>query len=252
MQPLSLHNKEIQANRKNWQKKPLLRKVYKDFYLELKKWLAHSQAGGTVEIGSGIGQVKQAIPDCLSTDLFPNPWIDRVENIYSLNFSDQSLDNLILFDVLHHLKYPNIAFGEISRVLRTGGRALIFEPDMSLLGLLVYGLLHKEPLGWKEDIFKTAPKDFDPDDLGYFAAQSFCYRIFISSNGHGLFKNFSLVTTQRISSLAYLASGGFSGPQLYPLKLYPVLKSLDKFLSSFPALFSARMLVVLEKKQSNL
>jgi hypothetical protein len=46
------------------------------------------------------------IPECVTTDIFPNPWLDRVENAYALNFADASVGNLILFDVFHHLEFP--------------------------------------------------------------------------------------------------------------------------------------------------
>jgi hypothetical protein len=47
--------------------------------------------------------------------------------------------------------------------------------------------------------------------------------------------------------MAYLASGGFSKPQLCPMALYPCLRWLDAHLSRMPSLFAVRLLVVLEK-----
>jgi len=54
-----------------------------------------------------MGSIKEVIPDCVTTDLFPNPWLDRQENAYHLGFADGSVSNLILFDVWHHLRYPD-------------------------------------------------------------------------------------------------------------------------------------------------
>ena len=81
------------------------------------------------------------------TDLFPNPWIDRVESAYNLSFSDNSISHLILFDVWHHLEYPVNALKEAHRVLTSGGTLIIMEPAMSVLGRIVYGKFHHEPLG---------------------------------------------------------------------------------------------------------
>ena len=71
--------------------------------------------GSVVELGSGIGNIKEVIPKCLCTDLFPNPWLDYVENAYALSFGSASVSNLILFDVFHHLKYPGTALQEFHR-----------------------------------------------------------------------------------------------------------------------------------------
>jgi len=87
------------------------------------------------------------IPDCVRTDLFPFPWIDRVENAYRLSFGDETLANLFMVDVFHHLRYPGAALQEFWWVLRVGGRLILLEPALSILGYLIYGLLHPEWIG---------------------------------------------------------------------------------------------------------
>ncbi|MCX7991991.1 MAG: methyltransferase type 11, partial [Proteobacteria bacterium] len=57
-----------------------------------------------------------------------------------------------------------------------------------------------------------------------------------------------LIRLERLSAISYVLSGGYSGPQLYPIKLYEPVKFLEKILDKFPSLFATRMLVVLEKK----
>ncbi len=92
-----------------------------------------------MEIGSGIGNIKHTIPHCLRTDLFPTKDIDQVENVYQLSFSDNSVSDLILFDVFHHLRYPGSALKEFQRVLLPNGRVIIFDPFVhSMLGFIVY------------------------------------------------------------------------------------------------------------------
>ena len=144
--PLQEHNIEIQKNLQLWKKKPLLRKVYADFYQTIAHHLRQDLNGLTIEIGSGTGNIKDAIPTCIRTDLFPNPWVDRVENAYILSFMDASVATLILFDVFHHLRYPGTAIQEFHRVLVPGGRVIIFDPFISLAGRLIYGFFHHEPI----------------------------------------------------------------------------------------------------------
>ena len=132
-----------------------------------------------VELGSGLGNIHEVIPNCLRTDLFPNPWIDQIENAYQLSFADESVSDLILTDVFHHLKYPGTALKEFSRVLRKGGRVIMLEPCMSALGLLVYGILHDEPIAVTKEIEWDAPEDWSPEQIDYYAAQGNASRIFL-------------------------------------------------------------------------
>lgn len=73
------HNIEIQQNRESWAGRPLLRKVHSQFHREISHRLKPNQPGLIVELGSGIGSIKEHIPQCMTTDIFPNPWLDRVE-----------------------------------------------------------------------------------------------------------------------------------------------------------------------------
>jgi len=118
---ISSHQDQILENEELWKGKPLLRELYRGFHELIAQNLSRRPGGAIVELGSGIGSIKQVIPECLCTDLFPNPWIDRVENAYALSFADGTVSDLILFDVFHHLRYPGAALQEFRRVLMPGG-----------------------------------------------------------------------------------------------------------------------------------
>ena len=64
----------------------MLQRAYRDFHRRIATHLDPSIAGKIVELGSGIGNIRDVIPNCLRTDLFANPWIDQVENAYNLTF----------------------------------------------------------------------------------------------------------------------------------------------------------------------
>lgn len=240
------HTHEIHRNREAWRRKPLLREVYRDFHRLIDSRLC--QEGLTVELGSGIGSIKQTIPRCITTDIFPHPWIDRQENAYRLSFADQSVANLILFDVWHHLEFPGTALAEFRRVLRPGGRLIVFEPGMGLLGRLIYTLAHHEPVAFRQPVQWFAPPDFPVDDPPYFAAQSRAHRLIIQGQQKEQLAGWKVRETRPLASMAYLASGGFSKPSLCPLLLHPCLRLLDAVLSRIPSLFAVRLLVVLEKE----
>ena len=74
--PAEQHLVEMRANREVWAQKPLLQAIYGEFYRLIRDSLAPIP-GPVAELGSGIGAVKEFIPECITTDIFPNPWIDR-------------------------------------------------------------------------------------------------------------------------------------------------------------------------------
>jgi SAM-dependent methyltransferase len=245
---INQHNLEIKENLLNWQRKPVLRKIYGDFYKLIVEQINKNTAGKTVELGSGIGNLKLMLPDCICTDLFPNPWIDQVENAYQLSFADESVSNLVLFDVFHHLEFPRVALTEFHRVLISKGRVVIFEPCVSLLGLLVYGVFHHEPIGLNKKIKLEIPENFNASETNYYAAQGNASRIFKSKKYATIIENYNVLLVKKIVSISYFASGGYSKKQLFPDSFLPFMKWIDKICSLFPFLFATRLIVVLEKK----
>ena len=246
-EPVERHLTEMRSNFEAWRRSGLLRALYSRFYQLIKANLAPIP-GPIVELGSGIGAVKEFIPECITTDIFPNPWLDRRENAYALNFPDESVSSLILLDVFHHLKYPGTALNEFRRVLSDNGRVIIFEPGIGFLGKLIYGLFHHEPLGLYQKIEWFAPVGFDAENAGYFAAQANASRIFLGGEFKDELRLWSLVSIKELPEIAYVASGGFSKPQLFPSAALPLIRSLERFLSAWPSLFCTRLLVVLAKK----
>ena len=246
--PGEQHNVEIYENLQYWENKPLLRKIYEDFYALITKQVDLNLKGKVVELGSGIGNLKTHIPECITTDIFPNKWIDQVENAYQLSFEDNSVSNIILFDVWHHLEYPGNALKEFNRVLTENGRVIIFDPAISLLGSIVYGVFHHEPIGYFKDIVWDKKIDTDVNELPYYAAQGNATKIFVGNKYKNKLKDWNLLHVKRLSKLSYVASGGYSGKQLYPDSQYKTFLKIDNLLDKLPLLFATRLLIVLEKK----
>jgi SAM-dependent methyltransferase len=244
---INLHQDLINSNHEHWNRKPLLRTVYKEFYGLIAQNLSKLPDSKVVELGSGLGNIHDVIPDCIRTDLFPYPWIDQIENAYKLSFEDESVSDLILSDVFHHLKYPGTALKELHRVLRRGGRVILLEPCISALGLLVYGLLHVEPIAITNSIQWFAPEDWSPDNIDYYAAQGNASRIFLGKKFYSQLHDWQSIKAIRLSAIAYAASGGYSKPQLYPTFALPLIKKVEKILDPLPGLFATRLIVILQK-----
>lgn len=245
--PLEQHRREVERNLRAWEAKPLLRAIYAGFYQRIQAALDRSIPGPIVELGSGIGNLKQHIPEAIATDLFPQPWLDQVCDAYALPFAAGGVSNLVLFDVFHHLERPNAFLGEARRVLAPGGRVVLFEPYISWASWPVYGWLHPEPIGWRRPI---SDAEVSPPAAAYYAAQGNATRLFFRAPRPHWLARWEVTEASAFSAFHYLLSGGYSRPACYPAQWLGGLQGLDRFLSRWPALFAARCLVVLRRPGS--
>jgi len=231
-------------------RKPQLRRIYRTFYRLISTRINPQVPGLIVELGSGMGTIKDVIPQCITTDLFANAWLDRQENAYQLSFADQSVSHLVLFDVWHHLRFPGNALREFRRVLVPGGQVILFEPAASWTGRLVYHFFHHEPVGLSSAITWDAPADFLPGDVDYYANQGSATRHFWWGEAQDRLAGWRVVDVRPIASFAYLTSGGFSGPRLGGKFLDALMRLLDFVTAPFPRMFASRLMVVLQKEAS--
>jgi hypothetical protein len=234
--PLQQHQVEIEKNRLAWEQKPILKRIYDGFYKQIIGQIDPQLKGQIVELGSGIGNLKTHLPNAITTDLFPNPWLDLVCDAYHLPFADSSISHLILFDVFHHLRYPLAFLKEARRALN--GRLILFEPFISYSSFAAYGLFHHEPIGWTRVIDQSETVS----DRSYYAAQGNATRLFF----RGKINGWRMVYANASSAFHYLLSGGFSKRALYREALLQPLTAMDRSLSRWPRAFGARCLIVLE------
>ena len=238
--PLTQHQVEIARNLRAWNAKPLLKEIYAGFYRKIVSLIDPAIPGRVVEIGSGIGNLKAHLPAALATDLFPNPWLDLACDGYELPFPQASLSHLVLFDVFHHLRAPNAFLREAGRVLRPGGRLILFEPFISWSSFPVYGGLHHEPVAWRKPI-DLAPSLPRPRD--YYAAQGNATRLFFRHEISGWPEGWTLFHAEALSCFYYLLSGGYSKPAFYPARWLDALRRFEANLSRWPRLFGGRCLI---------
>jgi SAM-dependent methyltransferase len=242
MTALGQHQEEIQRNLHFWESKPLLQRIYGQFYERIVALIDSQQSGLIVELGSGIGNLKRHLPQAICTDLFANPWLDIVCDGYELPFVSGSVSHLVLFDVFHHLRAPNAFLKQARRVLTENGRLILFEPYISVSSYPVYGLLHHEPVAWRGqiDLSDTLPRPRD-----YYAAQGNATRLFFRHQSVKRLSGWKLRHAEVFSAFYYLLSGGYRRPAFYPAPWLGALQAIDRALSRWPKLFGARCLAAL-------
>lgn len=232
-----------------WRTRPLLRRLYGEWYEEIGARLSDS-AGPTIELGAGIGRFKARFPFAVATDIERTPWADDVADAEALPYEDRSVANLVLIDVFHHIPRPARFFDEARRVLAPGGRVLILDPYCSPLSTPAYQLLHEE----RTDLAGPGLED-DPTVASSILASNQARATVIFFRKLEDFRRqwpeLGLVERCRFALLLYPLSGGFSGRRLVPAFLSRPLSALERFLSPLAPLAAFRCLVVLERSQDD-
>jgi SAM-dependent methyltransferase len=244
---MSNHQKINSRNLRVYQNKNLIKLIYEDYYKVIKKYVYIKKNYKILELGSGGGNIKKIIPDCITSDQFKTNKVDRIENIYKINFKKNSISNIILIDVFHHLRFPNLALKEINRILIKNGKIIMIEPAMGLIPRIIYKIFHYEPNGFNLKINWNIIQKKIPSSNKYFAAKSLPWRAFFLKELN-LKDKYKIKFIEPFSDFAFLLSGGYSYYAFYPKFLYSFIKLIDKMLTSISIkIFSARMLIVLEK-----
>lgn len=196
----------LDSYRAVWEQKPVLRTVYNDIFDRI---ASRTVAGTTLEIGGGIGNLKERIDDLISSDIQFAPWLDLVADAQKLPFADGALSNIVMLDVLHHIEFPALLFREASRVLRPGGRIIMAEPGITLGSRLFYRLLHHEPVRMDADPLLEGSPDRSRDPYDSNQAIPTLLATSHREQFHSKFPDLTISETQWFSFVAYPFSGGF-------------------------------------------
>ena len=89
-----MSNEILRQHQAVWEKKPILRLLYTEWYREIVLWLG---PGRTLEVGGGTGNLKEFAPSVVGTDIVKLPWVDAVVDAQQLPFVSGSLANIVLF-----------------------------------------------------------------------------------------------------------------------------------------------------------
>lgn len=226
-----------------WTSKPIIRKLYAKWYGYIQEAL---RPGKTLELGGGSGNLKDFLPETITSDIVYEPWLDAVMDAHAIPFKEESLDNIVLFDVLHHLMAPAVFFHEVERVLKPKGRVAIMEPYVSWMSFPVYRFMHQEGMMWNTDPFGGRELETRKPFQGNQALPTLIFEkkraAFVRA-----FSSLKILKERKMDCLIYPLSGGFHHRSLCPIFLYPALDRLERWLQPMNRFLAFRMLVVLEK-----
>lgn len=141
--------------------------IHSSRYNEYAEFVKNNLKGKVYEIGSGLGLAAMALKsfgvDIVATDIYPQNasktfaknnqsiLVEKV-NINQIDKAEGSVENICCYQVIEHIENPKLAFSEIYRVLKPGGRFLLVGPNLisplATAKNLVYGLLGRWPFPW--------------------------------------------------------------------------------------------------------
>jgi SAM-dependent methyltransferase len=241
---------ELFRYRDVWEQKPVLRLLYNDMFDRIANSVV---PGATLELGGGVGNLKEKISSLISSDIQFAPWLDLVADAQKLPFAESSLSNIVMLDVLHHVEFPSLLFREAARVLRENGRMVMVEPGISLGSTLFYRLLHHEPVVMGVDPLAEGAPDRHRDPYASNQAIPTLLVRRYRDAFHAKFPQLRIVDTHWFSFLAYPFSGGFKSWSLisesFAEKILWAEKKLER---SCGRLFGFRLLIVIEKRTDRL
>lgn len=195
-------------------KKGALRRLYLETYQKYLNCLSRCTPDGIVlEIGSGAGFAKEIIPQIMTSDVVSYPGVDLILDATKINFPDNSLSCICMFNVLHHIPNTPAFFNEALRCLAPGGRVCMVEPYPGWIGAWIYQYLHHEdydPLVESWEFNSKGPVSDGNNALPYVIFQRDIEKF------KQQFSSFSIVNFNPHTPLRYWLTGGLKSWSLLP------------------------------------
>jgi len=225
-------------------KKPFLKKIYIDFYNQLKELIPDTKKKKMiVELGSGGGFIKDVIPNIITSDINKLPILDIDFSVFNMPFKDNTIDIFLLLNVFHHVNNPLVCLKEMSRCLKISGRILMIEPANTLWRRFIDKRFHHE----KFDVYAG----WETEGTGPLSAANGALPWIIFCRDRSIFKDkFPSLKIKNIklhNNFRYIISGGLTYRQLLPLFTYNIVKGLEIIVSPLKNYFGYFQTIELEK-----
>ena len=230
------------------QRKPFLRALYREHYRELKRGLEGLPPGPVLELGSGGGFIKDVLPDVVTSDLEPDPRLDRAMAAERLSFAEGSVSAIAMLNVFHHLSDPRAFLREAVRVLKPGGRVVLIEPAHTWLWSRLYRLFSSEP-------YDERAADWGFPPAGRFTGANVPQAWIVFHRDRRAFEEefptLRLLSERHHTALLYLLSGGIWFRGVVPSWSFPLFRAAERLLGPAMPLLASQTTFVLEKTSAS-
>ena len=237
-------NPIFNGQRNTWKRKKVLREIYLEWFKKILEYCASGEV--SLELGGGPGFLKERFRGIICSDIIPSPWLDLVCDAHHLPFSNNSIDNVILLDVFHHLQKPDLFMGKVSQAIRPGGRIIMLEPWISPFSFLVYKFFHQEQCNFMANRKKPLQSNKTNKNT-YFQGDSAVPFLYFNKRNKEVEKGLRIILIERKICLAYLLTFGFKRINVLPVRLKKNVDFIERMLEPLVSILAIRALIVLEK-----
>src|SRR5437764_10439364 len=208
---------------------------YRELYRDQFKHLPNPAKHSILEVGSGTSPLKQLLPNGVTSDVLDLDYFDLVFDCHDIDkldaIKDESLDVIMLTNVLHHLKSPIAFLNRAANKLKPGGKVIATEPFFSQLSTLIFTYLHHEPVDLRiaepelENVHgPLASANIALPWLIFYRRRDWLERL---NENYDVYR----LSVRPFSALSYMMTGGISRKVPIPGLLYRAMFPIDLALS---------------------
>jgi SAM-dependent methyltransferase len=239
----------VQVHRRILARRPMIREVFAEFHAIFADCDARyfSGAGAYVEIGAGAAPMRDRDPSVLATDLVYSSHLDCVIDAQRLALKAGSVRALFAQHCFHHIPEPDAFFCELTRVLVSGGGAVLIEPYYGPLASLVFKRL------FASENFDVSVEGWSTPATGPSSGANQALSYIVFERDRPMFEKkypeLEIVTEFPLGNyIRYLASGGLNFKQFAPDVSVPLLKAIEFVLRPLKHQLALHHVVVLRKR----
>jgi len=207
--------------------KAFLRQVYINWYKTLNVLLPPEE-GPILELGSGSGFLKDFIPNLITSDIFQIEGMGLVLDGQRLPFKNDSLQGMVMVDVLHHIPDVTSFFTEATRCIKPCGAIVMVEPWITRWSGFIFRYLHHEP-------YRPETKQWDFAGGGPLSQANLALPWILFSRDRKEFqRRFPKWRIKQVTlhtPLCYLLSGGVSLRNMLPGCLFGPCRQIENMLT---------------------
>ena len=235
--------------------KKMLKTAYADFYLDMlksekrfrSKNKKNSKKEIRIELGSGVGFIKNYDKVIVTSDVVFNKLTDRIIDANKLPYKKNCISSIFGVFCFHHFKDPFNFLKDIEKKLTLGGLCILVEPYYGPLASMIYKKVHKSEYFDAHEKFNYKIKNKTAMEKAN-QALSYIYFKRDKVKFYKAFPRLKIVHTSVFNNyLRFLISGGLNFKSLLPDFFIIPIKILEKILIPFKKIFGIHYLIVIKR-----
>ena len=231
--------------------KKMLKSCYSEFYLKIfqieKKFKKKVNNQVRLELGSGIGFIKDFDKKVITSDVVYNKFTDKTIDANKIPYKNNEIDSIFGIFCFHHFKDPFNFLKDVQKKLKIGGLCILIEPYYGPLASLIYKNVHESEYFNIKEAFRYKNKNKTAMEK---ANQALSYIYFIKNKNkfNHEFPKLEIVHTSIFNNyLRFLLSGGLNFKKLFPDFLIFFVKFLEIIMSPLKKFFGIHYIIVIKR-----